>query len=62
VIGAPRFLQLATQFAAAHPQTADLLDLGDVSADVAAAAGFACLTAPAGLVDLGSDATPPTTG
>ncbi len=60
-VGVPRFSQLASEFAAAHPQAADLLDLGDVSAAVAAAAGFDCLNAPAGLVDLGSDTTTTTT-
>ena len=53
---------MANEFAAAHPQAADLLDLGDVSAEVAAAAGFDCLSAPAGLVDLGPDTTTTTSG
>ncbi|HEX6785929.1 MAG TPA: hypothetical protein VF076_01935, partial [Acidimicrobiales bacterium] len=62
VVGASRFSPLASEFAAAHPQAADLLDLGDVSAEVAAAAGFDCLSAPAGLVDLGPDTTTTTSG
>jgi hypothetical protein len=58
-VGAERLPGLASGFAAAHPQAADLLDLGDVPADVAAAAGFDCLSAPAGLIDLTQDTTPP---
>ena len=58
-VGADRFAELAASFAAAHPQTADLLDLGDVPASVAAAAGFDCLSAPAGLIDLTQDTTAP---
>ena len=57
--GADRFPGLASGFAAAHPQTADLLDLGDVPEAVAAAAGFDCLSAPAGLIDLTQDTTAP---
>jgi hypothetical protein len=57
--GADRFPGLASGFAAAHPQTADLLDLGAVPEAVAAAAGFDCLSAPAGLIDLTPDTTGP---
>ena len=57
--GADRFPGLASGFAAAHPQTADLLDLGDVPEAVAAAAGFDCLSAPAGLIELTQNTTAP---
>jgi len=40
-------------------QTAALLDLGEVPEGVAAAAGFDCLSAPAGLIDLTPDTTAP---
>jgi hypothetical protein len=57
VVGTDRFPGLASGFAAAHPQTADLLDLGNVPEAVAAAAGFDCLSPPAGLIDLTQDTT-----
>lgn len=58
-VGAERLPALASGFAAAHPQAAGLLDLGDVPADVSSAAGFDCLSAPAGLIDLTQDTTRP---
>jgi hypothetical protein len=62
-VGGDRFPSGAAQFAAANPQTPDLFDLGEVPESVGVPAGYACLYAPAGSVDVSGPVTaadPPT--
>ena len=51
-VGEAALASAAETFSRDNPAPADLFDLGTVPDEVALAAGFGCLTSPAGLIDL----------